>query len=458
MFNLTDCRKTDLFAMKTKRTLPNVKRLFFVFTTCFLSLSFLLSACAPKGRPGDGQPNAIHVWNDVLSSSPTETPMPTDTPTPWPTFAPAPKDMATPAPSPAKRAELPEGSTIWLILGAEEEKPLRGRTNAIHLVLVNERLSKASIISIPGSVYLYLPGQGMGRFNTAYPLGGMKLVYETLGYNFGLWPDRYVLAHETEFSWLVNDLDQLEVSVLFPIRDDCGGLPAGLHRMDGSKVLCYVSYGGDDDVYRTERQQQVLQLLFTKLVQWGRLARLPVFYASYIEKLDTDISLMDLVLRIPLALRLGDPNRVKSFILGWESLDEWQLPDLTPTKLLLPREGKIELMVEQAIKAISKPAALNAVVLTYEWQLTDALGQTATISADRTQAALPPIDYAVEETIEASPTIETIESPVPVGTPTSTPVRSQTPTPTRAAPTPYPTSGPYPFPTVIWDTPAPGYP
>ncbi len=81
----------------------------------------------------------------------------------------------------------------------------------------------------------------MGRINTAYALGGMKLVSDTLVYNFGLRPDRFVVAHEKEFIWLVDDLDRLEVSVLFPpIRDDCGGLPAGLHSMDG-KRLCVTS-------------------------------------------------------------------------------------------------------------------------------------------------------------------------------------------------------------------------
>jgi len=424
--------------METKRTLPKLNKLVFSCALSVLALSLLLSSCLPTGRPSDGQPGIGNAGLGSLSPSPTLSPSSTATSTPWTTFAAPLEDMPTPAPPPANPADLPDGTSIWLFLGAEEEKPVRGRTNAIHLLLVNERLSKASLISIPGSTYLYLPGFGMGRFNSAYPLGGMKLVYETLAYNFGLWPQRYVVAHETEFKWLVDDLDSLEVSVLYPIRDDCGGLPAGLHSMDGEKTLCYVSYDNDDDVFRTSRQQQVLQLLFTKLVNWGRMARIPVFYASYIERLDTDISLSDIILRIPLALRLGDPERVKSFVLGWDVLESWQLSDYSGTSVLLPRSGKTAQLVDQAIESISEPSALNAVVLTYEWQLTQVIGQTATVQAEWTRMAMPTLEDTPEPWVEP-----------PVGLPTATPWATQAP---------YPTQDSSPYPTPVWHTPVPPYP
>lgn len=436
--------------MEIKRTLPTEHKRWLAFVAGFLALSLIFTGCNYGGRPSSGQPGNAEVGAISSTASPTLTSSPTATSTPWPTFAPALETWPTPAPPPADRVALPEGTTIWLLLGAEDALPTRGRTQAIHLVLVNERLSKASVISIPGSTYLYLPGHGMGRINTAWPLGGMKLVYDTLGYNFGLQPDHYVVAHETEFNWLVDDLGGLEVSVVYPIRDDCGGLPAGLHSMDGKKTLCYVSYQADDDVFRTIRQQQVLQLLFTKLVQWGRLAKLPIMYASYDQNLATDISLLDLILRIPLALRLGDPERVKLFVLGWEALETWQLPDSTRTEVLLPREGKISEMVSQAVDAIREPSPLNAIVLTYAFQLTEVIGMTSTADARLTERAAP----------TRTPTPPATLAPTATSVWTPTPTRpGQTPTATRTAtqtPLPSPTSdAPYPFPTVIWDTPYP---
>ena len=71
---------------------------------------------------------------------------------------------------------LPEDVEIWLFLGSDQEAPYRGRTDAVNLAFVNKRLSKASVISIPGSLFVYIPGYTMQRLNTAYALGGMNLV------------------------------------------------------------------------------------------------------------------------------------------------------------------------------------------------------------------------------------------------------------------------------------------
>jgi len=441
--------------METRRTLPIKLPGLIVCAATLLMCIVLIASCSFGGRPSVSQSEGASDNNGNQAQRPTFTPTPTATDLPWPTFEVPLGTDPTPAPPMAERVGLPEGAKVWLLLGAEGEKPIRGRTNAIHIVVVNERLSKASIISIPGNTFVYLPGQGMGRINTAYPLGGMKLVSDTLVYNFGLRPDRFVVAHETEFIWLVDDLGGVEVSVLLPIRDDCGGLAAGLHSMDGKKALCYVSHKGDDEVQQTRRQQQVLQLLFTKLVQLGRMARLPVMYASYDQNLDTDVSLMDLILRIPLALRLGDPDRVKSFVLGWGELESWELPDLTRTSVLLPKEGKILQLVNQAVEAIRDPSALNAVVLTYEMQLTEVIGWTRTLEVNQTMAAQP---TATPSALATQPGLATA-TPVPTGQtplPTSSPTRTLAPT-QPAVPTP--TSDiPYPIPTVIFFTETPAYP
>ena len=364
-------------------TLPTYRRVWALCTAAVLvALVLTLSACGHAGGrpPQAANDRTLSPW-EPATATPTPLPSPTSTPDIWPTFAPPSQPAATAIPPAAPRLGLDEDVKIWLLLGTEAEKPYVGRTDAIHLLLVNERLSKASVISIPGSLFVYLPGHTMQQLNTAFALGGMELVRDTLAYNFGIRPDKFVIAHPTEFKWLVNDLGNLDVSVLFPIRDGCGGLPAGSHRMNGDKVYCYVSYVGGDEVNRVRRQQQVLQLLFTKLVNNGRLVRLPVLYASYQEHLETDISLLDLLTRVPLALRLGDPERVTYFVLGWEQLREWELPDNTQTSVLLPREEEVSEVFRQALAAISEPSPLGEIVLTYASQVTIAVALTHTAHA-----------------------------------------------------------------------------
>lgn len=441
--------------METKRTLPTKLTRWISYGLVFLASVLIFSGCQGSDRPSDEEVSSTPLKFETLTQTSFTQPVVEKTEAPWPVFEVSTDIQPTEVPSQAARAALPEGTRVWLLLGTEDALPSKGRVHAIHVLLVNERLSKASVISIPGTTYLYLPGQGMGRINTAYSLGGIQLVYDTLIYNFGLRPDRYVVAHETEFVWLVDDLGGLEVSVLFPIRDDCGGLPAGLHSMDGKKTLCYVSYQSDDEINRTRRQQQVLHLLFTKLVQQGRMVKLPILYESYDQHLDTDIGLVELITRIPLALRLGDPDRVKDFVLGWEELEIWELSGLTNTSVLLPKSGKIEKLVNQAIDAIKEPSALNAIVLTYEAQLTEVVGLTHTAEAGLTRVVTPertPTPTATRQPTATSVTLT--DTPRPTD---KTPSPSPTKSPTGQAsqtPLPSPTSGePYPVPTIIFDTP-----
>lgn len=443
--------------MKTTGTLPIHRRGKALLAAGVLAaLVLMINACGSGGgRPPRGSNyQRLSPW---ASATPTATVQPSATATPdiWPTFAPPGSPAATAIPPAARRLELDEDVKIWLLLGTEAEKPFSSRTDAIHLLLINERLSKASVISIPGSLFVYLPGHTMQRLNTAYALGGMELVRDALAYNFGVRPDKFVLIHPTEFKWLVDDLGGLDVSVLFPIRDACGGVPAGTHRMNGDKVYCYVSYDDGDEVNRTRRQQQVLQLLFTKLVQNGRLARLPVLYASYQDRLETDISLVDLLLRVPMALRLGDPDRVSYFVLGWEQLRQWELPDNTQTEVLLPREEEVTEIFHQALAAISEPSPLAEIVLTYEAQVTIAVALTQTSQATAYVPIWPTSTPVGQPTSSATQP----GRPTATRTPTQPGLPTATRTPTRTPTATY--SEPYPIPTAVFYTPTPtlpGYP
>ncbi|HQJ33254.1 MAG TPA: LCP family protein [Anaerolineaceae bacterium] len=445
--------------MKTTGTLPIYRRgKALLAAGVLVALVLMINACGSGGgRPPRG--SNYQMLSPWASATPTATVKPSATATPdvWPTFAPPSSPAATAIPPAAPRLELDEDVKIWLLLGTEAEKPFSGRTDAIHLLLINERLSKASVISIPGSLFVYLPGHTMQRLNTAFALGGMELVRDTLAYNFGIRPDKFVLVHPTEFKWLVDDLGSLDVSVLFPIRDACGGVPAGTHRMNGDKVYCYVSYDDGDEVNRTRRQQQVLQLLFTKLVQNGRLARLPVLYASYQDHLETDISLVDLLLRVPLALRLGDPDRVSYFVLGWEQLRQWELPDNTQTVVLLPREEEVAEVFDQALTAISEPSPLGEIVLTYEAQVTIAVALTQTSQATAYVPVWPtstPIGQPTASATQPGQPTAT-RTPTRPGQPTATrtPTQPGQPTATRAPTATY--SEPYPIPTAVFYTPTP---
>jgi LCP family protein required for cell wall assembly len=291
--------------------------------------------------------------------------------------------------------------------------------------LINPRLAKASLISIPSNLYVYIPGYTMQRINAAYALGGIKLLGETFAYNFGLKPSRFVLAHPEDFALLVDDVGGVGVSVLYPLPDACGGIPSGLQTMKGSRALCYVSYqDGTDEIDRLVRQQQLLRLVFNKMVKNGNLAKLPQLYVSYKDLIETDFSLVELASYIPLALKLGDPARVKYFIIDWEAISLWELPDESQTQVFLPDHEVVADIIQTALDEVMQSSPLSEIVLTYEAQLTEVISQTMITAPSMT---------ATPVLTQGTP----VKTSTPVSQPTSTSVikltSTQTVKPTASA-------------------------
>lgn len=351
----------------------------------------------------------------------------------WGNFLPPSSDPATPIPPPLSGLNLPEDVLVWVLLGSDTEPPFIGRTQAIHLLFIYPRFSKASIVSIPGDLFVYIPGFTMQRINTAYSLGGIETLRETLAYNFGVTPSRFVLAHPGDFQWLVDDIDNIEVTVFYPLPHVCGGIPAGLVEMDGALALCYVSFrDGLDEIGRMRRQQQLLQLIFQKFARDGNLIKLPTLYRSYQGWIKTDLSLTELMGYIPLALNLADSDRIGYYMIGWDQIRLWELPGYTQAKVFLPQREAVIAVLQQAIDDVLEPQALTDLVGTLEMQLTEANYITPTPRA--TITPLPTTTSTNTPRPTTTPTLTITPTPNQTQTlQTLTPIITSTQTPTRRA-------------------------
>ena len=398
---------------------------FIVFFIGMLIFVFAKYAARPSiSQPGWTETQGL---NTILSPvTPTPVAAPTPTPEPWYTFEAPFSAEITPIPAQANRLELGKDVQVWLLMGTDKEAPYTGRIMAMHILFVNERLAKAAMISVPPNLFVYLPDVGMRRLSTSMALGGMELVSKTLAYNFGIRPNRFILSHPTEFQNLVDYLGGLDVSVLFPIKDACGGIPSGIHALNGQRLLCYVSYlSGDDEVDRTRRQQEVLGLLLQKLVTDGRLSKLPNYYTTFEPKMETDFTLTDMVSKIPFMLRLGDSSRINYALLGWDALVPWVLDVKTKSQVLLPLQPASGDLFKAALVFVNEASSLSEIVLTYEAQATQAM--------------------ALIQTAQSTP-LPIVNTAIP-GAPTSTPLNT---TPNPALPT-----LPIQYPTVVYGTPYP---
>ena len=318
---------------------------------------------------------------------------------------------ATPIPPPLDDLSLSDEVLVWLLLGSDTEPPFIGKTQAIHLLFIHPRFSKASVVSIPGNLFVNIPGYTMQRLNTAYSLGGFELLRNTFAYNFGVSPSRFVLAHPGDFQWLVDDLDMIDVTVFYPKPRTCGGLRAGTIQMDGAMALCYASYQDElDEIDRLRRQQQLLRVIFRKLTHEGYLSRLPVLFSSYQGWVITDFDMVELLGYIPLALRLGDQERIGYYLIGWDQITVWEVSDVSQAQVFLPDQDSVHQLLQEAIDYVMTPQPLTDQVKTLQAQATAAAQATAT--------------YAITNTPVPTATITETQSPIddgPSPAPTMTP-------------------------------------
>ena len=350
-------------------------------------------------------------------------------------FPPPSIDPATPIPPPLEGLALDENILVWVLLGSDTEPPFTGRTPAIHLLFINPRFSKASLVSIPGDLYVYIPGYTMQRISTAYAIGGIETLRMTLAYNFGVVPSRFVLAHPGDFQWLVDDINGIDVTVFLPMPQACGGIRAGIVPMDGTLALCYATYReGMDEVSRIQRQQQLLRLIFHKLTHDGNLIQLPILFTSYQGWVKTDFALAELMGYIPMALRLADPDRIGYYLIGWDQISMWEVPGYSQAVVFLPDQEGIKTVLQDAIDTIMLPSPLTNQVQTLEAQLTAAYQGTATAfnQTNPTPTSTPTPWETLEitetwgtpsPTIKASETFEITQTgEIPTPTPTITPL------------------------------------
>ncbi len=369
-----------------------------------LLLALLLSACA------------------ALPAAPTAPPTPPASATPSrtlsPSQTPASGALRTAVPTRLPTLALPDEVRLMMLIGSDTNSPFVGRSDALLLVFYHLRFARAALLSLPPDLLVYIPGEGMGRLNSAFALGDYRRLQQTLEYNFGLRPVDWALIHMDDFVRFVNDLGGLEVPVLFNRPRDCGGLHSGNRRLGGDQVLCYVSLReGPDETGRSIRQQQILRLILLRMAEGGTLARLDSLYATYKERIQTNISLPELTDLVPLALRLGDRGRVGSFYFLPADTRLWELPGEGQSLVFVPLPGAIEERARLALNFVLTPAPFTERLATLEYALT--------ISPTPTQTSTP------TETPTITATRTRIITPTPSDTPTPTPTRTRTSTPTQ---------------------------
>ncbi|MBT3189228.1 MAG: hypothetical protein HN736_06095 [Anaerolineae bacterium] len=265
--------------------------------------------------------------------------------------------ISTSIPFPVGMLSQPKDQINILLLGSDQRpNTTHFRTDTIILLTINKNLGTVNLTSFPRDLYVYIPGWTMQRINTAMGHGDYHTLGMTMAYNFGVYPDHYVMVNFSNFVVIVNSLDGIDVEVGQDFSDQRTGfnwyqVKKGTVHMDGDTALWYIrSRYTTSDIDRLRRAQEVIQAIGYRLLSFDILTRAPALYKIYKDSVSTDIGLGDIGSLLPAAKILVNTQNINRYVIGYGPVYDWIEP-YSGAMLLLPNRYKIMPIMREALNS-----------------------------------------------------------------------------------------------------------
>lgn len=264
---------------------------------------------------------------------------------------------STQIPYPVGMLSQPKDQINILLLGSDIRPSSSSyRTDTIILVTINKDLGTINLTSIPRDLYVYIPGWTVQRINTAMNHGGYHTLAMTLAYNFGVYPDYYLMINFSNFVKVINSLGGIDVEVGKNFSDKRTGygwyrVKQGTVHMDGDTALWYVrSRYTTSDIDRLRRAQEVIQAVGYRILSFDVLKRAPELYEIYKNTVYTNLGLDDVSNLLPAANILVKTQNVNRYMIGYGEVYDWVEP-YTGAMVLLPNRYKIMTVMRAALNS-----------------------------------------------------------------------------------------------------------
>lgn len=212
-------------------------------------------------------------------------------------------------------SELDKDFINILLLGVDtrDESKEKGRSDSNIILTIDKKHKKVKMTSILRDTIMTMTGHGpmeglsQDRMGHAYAYGGAPLAIKTVNENFNLNIKNYV---KVDFFGLIKIIDYMggvdlkisdaemkvangyikEMSGILKIKPDYF-TKSGTQHLNGIKAVAYsrIRYVGNGDYGRTDRQREVLNLLFKKISQKS-LLELPEIADNILSNIETSLS------------------------------------------------------------------------------------------------------------------------------------------------------------------------
>ena len=166
----------------------------------------------------------------------------------------------------------PGAVTLLVGTDARSSDPSAGSRTDTIMLMVDPLFGRPTLVSVPRDSWVDIPGQGTGKINSAFSIGGPSLLIATIEQNTGLHVDHYVEIGFEGIVGLTDAVGGVELCIDYDVNDELSGLvmEAGCSVLDGQQALafCRMRYSDPNgDLGRIERQQQWIESWVTTVLQ-----------------------------------------------------------------------------------------------------------------------------------------------------------------------------------------------
>ncbi len=287
-------------------------------------------------------PSAVPGWTPPAPG----TPGPGAVITPMDERSLVPTSLPSPSGQTALKINIPSHYLNIVLLGSDK-RPNSGawRTDSMIVVSVDLENNIVRLLSIPRDLWVYIPGHGYNRINTAdlwgelaRKGGGPDRVKQTIYYNLGIPVHYYVRVDFQGFMEIIDTVGGVDVDVDCPLPDI--NLSAGMQHMDGKQALRYArSRKSTNDFDRGRRQRKVLMALWEQGLSLDLIPKLPSLWRTMAGSFQTDLPL-DQVINLAYVGTQLKPQRILTRAIGSKQVQGWITPQ--GAAVLLPRQDRIK--------------------------------------------------------------------------------------------------------------------
>lgn len=173
------------------------------------------------------------------------------------------------------RAGLTSAEGRALGTGGSKVSAGTSRTDSI-MVLHMPDSGKPTLVSFPRDSWVSIPGHGQGKINSAFAIGGPKLMVQTIEQATGLRIDNYMEIGFGGFAGVVDSVGGVRMCLKQDVNDKDAhiNLKKGCQNLDGKNALGYVRSRhafATGDLARAEHQREFLAALMKKIASPSNL-------------------------------------------------------------------------------------------------------------------------------------------------------------------------------------------